>query len=82
MEHQLTLSTFVEYDLTWEFPFTRLETAIKKGIQEILWIYQKQSNSLKLAHEMGIDWWDNWDVGDGTIRVKIWSYRKRVRTNG
>ena len=60
---------FEEYDLSKnEFPITTLRnTAIKTGIREILWIYQKASNSLEIAHEMGINWWDEWNVGDGTI---------------
>jgi len=60
---------FEEYDLDLgEFPITTLRnTAIKTGIKEILWIYQKQSNSLSTAREMGINWWDEWDIGDGTI---------------
>ena len=71
--HTIYITQVAEkYDLSMgEFPFTTLRnTAIKKGIQEILWIYHKQSNSLKLAHEMGIDWWENWDVGDGTIGLR------------
>jgi len=57
------------YDISKnEFPITTLRnTAIKTGIREILWIYQKQSNSLDVAREMGINWWDEWDVGNNTI---------------
>ena len=60
---------FEEYDLSKnEFPITTLRnTAIKTGIREILWIYQKESNSLEIAREMGINWWDEWNIGDGTI---------------
>jgi thymidylate synthase len=60
---------FEEYDLSkGEYPITTLRnTAIKTGIREIFWIYQKQSNSLKLAREMGINWWDAWNIGDDTI---------------
>lgn len=60
---------FEEYDLSrGEFPITTLRnTAVKIGISEILWIYQKQTNSLDVAREMGINWWDEWDIGDGTI---------------
>lgn len=60
---------FEEYDLSkGEFPITTLRnTAIKTGIREVLWIYQKQSNSLEVAKDMGITWWDDWCVGDGTI---------------
>jgi thymidylate synthase len=60
---------FEEYDLSkGEFPITTLRnTAIKTGIKEILWIYQKQTNSLVVAREMGINWWNEWNVGDDTI---------------
>lgn len=60
---------FEEYDISkGQFPIPTIRnTAIKTGIKEILWIYQKQSNSLKDAHDMGINWWDEWDIGDGTI---------------
>ena len=58
-----------KYDISkGEFPITTLRnTAIKTGIKEILWIYQKQSNSLQEAHNMGINWWDEWNIGDSTI---------------
>ena len=60
---------FEEYDISkGEFPITTLRnTSIKTGIREILWIYQKQSNSLEIARKMGINWWNEWDIGDGTI---------------
>ena len=60
---------FEEYDISkGEFPIPTLRnTAIKTGIKEILWIYQKQSSDLKVAHDLGIFWWDEWNVGDGTI---------------
>jgi thymidylate synthase len=60
---------FEEYDISKnEFPIPTLRnTAIKTGIKEILWIYQKQTSSLSVAKDMGINWWDSWDIGDGTI---------------
>jgi thymidylate synthase len=60
---------FEEYDISkGEFPIPTLRnTAIKTGIKEILWIYQKQTSSLDVAHDMGIKWWDDWNIGDGTI---------------
>jgi thymidylate synthase len=60
---------FEEYDISkGEFPITTLRnTAIKTGIREILWIYQKQTNSLIDARDMGINWWDDWNIGDDTI---------------
>jgi len=70
---------FEEYDLSkGEFPITTLRnTAIKTGIKEILWIYQKQSNSLEVAREMGISWWDEWNIGDGTIGQRYGATIKR-----
>lgn len=60
---------FETYDIAaGDFPIPTLRnTAIKTGIREILWIYQAQSNSLDVAEEMGIKWWNEWDIGDGTI---------------
>lgn len=60
---------FEEYDLSkGEFPITTLRnTAIKTGINEILWIYQDQDSILETAHKRNIMWWDEWDIGDGTI---------------
>jgi thymidylate synthase len=60
---------FEEYDISKnEFPIPTLRnTAIKTGIKEILWIYQKQTSSLDIAHEMDIKWWDEWNIGDNSI---------------
>ena len=72
---------FEEYDISkGEFPISTLRNvAVKIGIKEIFWIYQKQTNSLEYARDMGINWWDEWDIGDGTIgqrygaTVKKWN---------
>jgi thymidylate synthase len=60
---------FEEYDISkGEFPIPTLRnTAIKIGIKEILWIYQKQTSSLDVAREMGINWWEEWNIGDNSI---------------
>lgn len=70
---------FEEYDISkGEFPITTLRnTAIKTGIKEVIWIYQKQSNSLEVAHQLGINWWDEWNVGDGTIGQRYGATIKR-----
>lgn len=70
---------FEEYDISkGEFPITTLRnTAIKIGIKEVLWIYQRQSNSLAVAREMGINWWDEWNVGDETIGQRYGATIKR-----
>lgn len=60
---------FEEYDISkGEYPITTMRnTAIKMGIKEIFWIYQIQSNKLDDAHKLGINWWDEFNIGDGTI---------------
>ena len=58
-----------KYDLsTGEFPICTLRPiAWKTGIKEIFTIYQKPTNNLEQMHDMGVNWWDDWDIGDGTI---------------
>jgi thymidylate synthase len=70
---------FEEYDLSkGEFPIPTLRnTAIKTGIKEILWIYQKQTSSLEVAREMDIMWWDEWDIGNNTIGQRYGATIKR-----
>lgn len=51
--------------------------AWKSAVKEILWIYQKQSNKLSDLHEMGIHYWDQWDIGDGTIGCRYGATVKR-----
>ena len=74
-------SVFEKYDLSkGEFPITTLRnTAIKTGIKEVMWIYQKQTSSLEVAREMGINWWDEWDVGDATIGQRYGATVKRYK---
>ena len=57
------------YDLSaGEFPICTLRPmAWKTGIKEIFTIYQKPTNNLATMHDMGVNWWDDWDIGDGTI---------------
>jgi thymidylate synthase len=61
--------TFRSYDLSkGEFPICTLRPmAWKTGIREIFTIYQKPTNEIAKMHEMGVKWWDEWDIGDGTI---------------
>lgn len=58
-----------KYDLSkGEFPICSLRPqAWKTGIKEIFTIYQKPTNKLSEMREMGVNWWDDWDIGDGTI---------------
>ena len=61
--------TFRQYDLSkGEFPICTLRPmAWKTGIREIFTIYQKPTNNIAKMHEMGVNWWGDWDIGDGTI---------------
>ena len=61
--------TFRQYDLSKdEFPLCTLRPiAWKTGIKEIFTIYQKPTNVIAEMEEMGVNWWNEWDIGDGTI---------------
>ena len=51
-----------------EFPICTLRPiAWKSAIREIFVIYQKETNSISKMEELGVTWWKNWDIGDGTI---------------
>lgn len=58
-----------KYDLSkGEFPITTYRRqAWKTGLREIRAIYQKQTNVLLELEELGVKWWKDWDIGDGTI---------------
>lgn len=60
---------FRSYDLsTGDFPICTLRPmAWKTGIREIFTIYQKPTNEIAKMEEMGVNWWGDWDIGDGTI---------------
>ena len=61
---------FAEYNLeSGIFPITTLrKIPIKSAIGELLWIYQDQSNDLDvLRNKYNVHYWDDWDIGDGTI---------------
>lgn len=61
--------TYRTYDLSHgEFPICTLRPqAWKTGIKEIFTIYQKPTNEIAKMEEMGVNWWGDWDIGDGTI---------------
>ena len=67
------------YDLSkGEFPICTLRPmAWKTGIREIFAIYQKPTNVLSEMREMNINWWDDWDIGDGTIGQRYGATVKR-----
>ena len=61
--------TVRRYDLSkGGFPICTLRPmAWKTGIREIFTIYQKPTNEIAKMEEMGVNWWGDWDIGDGTI---------------
>jgi thymidylate synthase len=61
--------TYRSYDLSiGQFPICTLRPiAWKTGIKEIFTIYQKPTNEIAKMEEMGVNWWGDWDIGDGTI---------------
>ena len=67
------------YDLSkGQFPICTLRPmAWKTGIKEIFTIYQKPTNNLEEMREMGVNWWDDWNIGDGTIGQRYGATVKR-----
>lgn len=68
--HTLSINHVVRsYDLAaGDFPICTLRPmAWKTGIREIFTIYQKPTNKLSEMEAMGVNWWGEWDIGDGTI---------------
>ena len=68
--HTISINhTFRTYDLSkGEFPICTLRPqAWKTGIREIFTIYQKPTNVIFEMEKMGVNWWGDWDIGDGTI---------------
>lgn len=78
--HTLSVNHILQqYDLSkGEFPIETLRPiAWKTAVKEILWIYQMQSNKISDLHELGIKYWDEWDIGDGTIGCRYGATVKR-----
>lgn len=71
--------TFRTYDLSKnEFPICTLRPiAWKTGIKEIFTIYQKPTNKISEMEQMGVNWWGDWDIGDGTIGQRYGATVKR-----
>ena len=70
------------YDLSeGEFPFCTLRPiAWKSAIKEMLWIYQDQSNDLNILRDKyGVNYWNDWNIGDDTIGVRYGETVRRYR---
>lgn len=46
----------------------------KDAVRELLWIWQKRSNDVKVLQDMGCNVWNNWAKEDGTI-LKAYGYQ-------
>lgn len=58
----------MQFDLEKEFPIlTTKFVAFKTSVKEILWIWQKQSNDVRVLHQWNCHVWDEWMQEDGTI---------------
>ena len=78
--HTLSINhVFRTYDLSkGEFPICSLRPqAWKTSIREIFTIYQKSTNVISEMEEMGVNWWKEWDIGDGTIGQRYGATVKR-----
>ena len=78
--HTLSVNhVFRTYDLSnGEFPICTLRPmAWKTGIKEIFTIYQNPTNKISEMEEMGVNWWGDWDIGDGTIGQRYGATVKR-----
>ena len=78
--HTLSINHVVRtYDLSKEeFPICTLRPmAWKTGIKEIFTIYQKPTNKISEMVEMGVNWWGDWNIGDGTIGQRYGATVKR-----
>ena len=78
--HTISVNHVVrKYDLSrGEFPICTLRPqAWKMAIKEIFAIYQNPTNVLSEMRDMGVTWWDPWDIGDGTIGQRYGATVKR-----
>ena len=72
----------MQFDLEKEFPIlTTKFVAFKTSVKEILWIWQKQSNDVRLLQQWNCHVWDEWMREDGTIGkaygYQLGKYQKR-----
>ena len=69
----------MQFDLEKEFPIlTTKFVAFKTAVKEILWIWQKQSNDVRLLQKWNCHIWDEWMREDGTIG-KAYGYQLGVK---
>jgi thymidylate synthase len=63
----------LRFNLEEEFPIlTTKYVAFKTAIKELLWIFQKQSNSVEELKEQNVHIWDEWEMEDRNNWDSIW----------
>ena len=61
----------MQFDLEKEFPIlTTKFVAFKTSVKEILWIWQKQSNDVRLLQQWNCQVWDEW-MRDGAVSLCV-----------
>lgn len=62
-------SVFETFDINaGEIPITETRNiSITSSIEEVFVIYQDQSNKIEDFEKRNVNWWEDWDIGDGTI---------------
>ena len=58
----------MSFNLETEFPILQSKKVFyKSSIKELLWIWQLQSNDVRILQDMGVKIWNEWAREDGTI---------------
>lgn len=69
----------MKFNLEEEFPIlTTKFVAFKTAVKELLWIFQKQSNSVKDLQDEKVHIWDEWEMEDRNYRYCLWLGCKRI----
>ena len=68
----------MQFDLEQQFPIlTTKKVAFKTAVKELLWIFQAQSNDVRVLQEQNVHIWDEWMQEDGTIGTSYgWVVKK------
>lgn len=69
----------LKFNLEEEFPIlTTKYVAFKTAIKELLWIFQKQSNSVEELKSENVHIWDEWEMEDRNYWNSIWLGSKKI----
>ena len=69
----------LQFDVSEEFPIlTTKFVAFKAAVKELLWIFQKQSNSVEELKEQNVHIWDEWEMEDRNYWNSLWMGCKKI----